>query len=145
MIAESLGKKGKGFLPLISSVPKDHHSLLQLFLDGPKDKLYNIFSFEGKSKVKINVRNSLVTKSFLHKKKISTVKIAQKNSLIRAFKLKNIPFREFKIKSVNEEVLGELFALFIVETILIGKLTGINPYDQPAVEKVKVYTKQFLS
>ena len=145
LIAESLGKKGKGFLPLISSVPKDHHSLLQLFLDGPRDKLYNIFSFEGKSKVKINVRNSLVTKSFLHKKKISTVKIAQKNSLIRAFKLKNIPFREFKIKSVNEEVLGELFALFIVETIIIGKLTGINPYDQPAVEKVKVYTKQFLS
>ena len=44
LIAESLGKKGKGFLPVISNVPKDHHSLLQLYLDGPKDKLFHIFS-----------------------------------------------------------------------------------------------------
>ena len=53
LIAESLGKKNKGFLPLISSVPKDHHSLLQLYLDGPKDKLFNICSFKNKSKKKL--------------------------------------------------------------------------------------------
>ena len=50
LIAESLGKRKKGVLPVISNVPKDHHSLLQLYLDGPKDKLFNIFSFENKSK-----------------------------------------------------------------------------------------------
>ena len=48
LIAESLGKKGKGFLPVISNVPKDHHSLLQLYLDGPKNKLFHIFSIEKK-------------------------------------------------------------------------------------------------
>ena len=54
LIAESLGKKGLGFLPIISNVPKDHHSLLQLYLDGPKDKLFYIFSSDNKSKIKIN-------------------------------------------------------------------------------------------
>ena len=70
---------------------------------------------------------------------------AQKDALIKVFNEQNIPFREFKIKTINEEILGKLFSLFIVETIIIGKLLGINPYDQPAVEKVKNYTKQKLS
>ena len=42
LIAESLGKKNKGFLPVISNAPKDHHSLLQLYLDGPKDKIFYV-------------------------------------------------------------------------------------------------------
>ena len=48
LIAESLGKNKKGFLPIVSNAPKDHHSLLQLYLDGPKDKLFHIFSLEYK-------------------------------------------------------------------------------------------------
>ena len=58
---------------------------------------------------------------------------------------KNIPFRELKIKRADEEALGELFSYFIIETIIVGKLLEINPFDQPAVEQVKVYTKKFLS
>ena len=46
LIAESLGKKGYGFLPTISNAPKDHHSLLQLYLDGPNDKIFYIFSLD---------------------------------------------------------------------------------------------------
>ena len=53
LVAESLGKKNTGFLPVISNAPKDHHSLLQLYLDGPKDKIFYIFSFEKKTKNKI--------------------------------------------------------------------------------------------
>ena len=53
LIAESLGKKGKGFFPVVSNVPKDHHSLLQLYLDGPKDKFFYIFSLEEKSKIRL--------------------------------------------------------------------------------------------
>ena len=142
LVAESLGKENKGLLPTISNVPKDHHSLLQLYLDGPKDKFFNIFSFKNISKEKINTDK---IKSFLNKKNLSTIKNAQKNSLIKAFEKQNIPFREFRIKSIKEEVIGEFFALFIVETIIIGKLLNINPFDQPAVEQVKIYTKKFLS
>jgi glucose-6-phosphate isomerase len=145
LIAESLGKKNKGFLPMISNVPKDHHSLLQLYLDGPKDKLFHIFSIEKKSKVKIKISKPMQTNNFLNKKDINTVKTAQKNALIDVFKKNKIPYREFKIKANNEEVLGKLFSYFILETIIIGKLVNINPYDQPAVEQVKVKTKKLLN
>ena len=69
LIAESLGKKNKGFLPIISNVPKDHHSLLQLYLDGPKDKLFYIFSQENKSKVFIKTNKNFKS-SLLNKKKL---------------------------------------------------------------------------
>ena len=130
---------------MVSTAPKDHHSLLQLYLDGPKNKIFNIFSFEKKSKFKININKNLSINSFLNKKNVNDIKNAQKNALIKSFLKKNIPFREFRINKINEEILGKLFSYFIVETIIIGKLLNINPYDQPAVEKVKIYTKQLLS
>ena len=58
---------------------------------------------------------------------------------------KKIPYREFQINSLNEENLGELFSLFILETAIIGKLSKLNPFDQPAVEQVKIDTKKQLS
>ena len=145
LIAESLGKKSKGFLPIISPAPKDHHSLLQLYLDGPKDKLFYIFSAEMNSNIKIN-SNFLGKKlNFLNNKDLSHIKIAQKNAFIRALKKNKIPFREFKVKNLNEEVLGELFSYFIFETAIVGKLLNINPFDQPAVEQVKLNTKRILT
>ena len=144
LIAESLGKQGKGLLPVISNAPKDHHSLLQLYLDGPKDKLFYIFSFEKKFKQKINFGKKFEGLNFIKKKSISTIKIAQKNALIKSLLQNKTPIREFKIKKSNEETLGQLFSYFIIETIIVGKMLNINPYDQPAVEKVKLYTKKFL-
>ena len=49
------------------------------------------------------------------------------------------------LNSTDEKTLGELFSYFILETVIIGKLIGINPFDQPAVEQVKLYTKKLLS
>ena len=144
LIAESLGKQGKGFLPVISNAPKDHHSLLQLYLDGPKDKLFYIFSFEKKFKQKINFSKNFEGLNFIKRKSISTIKNAQKNALIKSLLQNKSSFREFKIKKSNEETLGQLFSYFIIETIIVGKMLNINPYDQPAVEKVKLYTKKFL-
>ena len=141
LIAESLGKKGHGFLPVISNVPKDHHSLLQLYLDGPKDKLFYIFSLDEKYKIS-NLRSSL---KFLNKKSLKDIKFAQKNSLIQSLKKNNLPFREFKIKKISEDVIGELFSYFMLETIIVGKLLKINPFDQPAVEQVKNITKKILN
>ena len=144
LLAESLGKKSKGFLPSVSNAPKDHHSLLQLYLDGPKDKIFNIFSLEKKSNLKINLSKNKNISSYLNNKKLNKIKISQKNALIKAFEKKKIPYREFRIKIINEEILGKLFSIFIVETIILGKLLNINPFDQPAVEQVKIDTKDFL-
>ena len=148
LIAESLGKKGLGFLPVISNVPRDHHSLLQLYLDGPQDKIFYIFSVENKTNIKIKVnksKRSVGSKHFLNNKTLSKVKEAQKIALIKTLRKKNISYREFKISKINEENLGELFVYFMLETVLTGKLLKINPFDQPAVEQVKIYTKNFLS
>ena len=145
LVAESLGKDKKGFLPVLSNVPKDHHSLLQLYLDGPKDKVFYIFSTNSNTKTKINIDKKIKEKNFLNKKLLSDIKIAQKNALIKVFIKEKIPFREFKIKTNDEIVLGKLFSYFILETVLIGKLSKINPFDQPAVEQVKNLTKKIIT
>ena len=145
LIAESLGKKGKGFLPTISNVPKDHHSLLQLYLEGPKDKIFHIFSLEEKSKESIKITKKIKGSNILNGQTLSSIRNAQKNALINVFKKNKIPFREFKIKANNEQVLGKLFSYFMLETVIIGRLIKVDPFDQPAVEQVKVYTKKLLS
>ena len=145
LIAESLGKKNKGFFPALSNVPKDHHSLLQLYLDGPKDKIFYVFNAELKSNIRIDSKYIDDEKKYLKNKFLNTIKIAQKNALIKSLKKNKLPFREFNIKKIDESVLGQLFSYFMLETVLIGKLSKINPFDQPAVEQVKIYTKQHLN
>jgi glucose-6-phosphate isomerase len=144
LIAESLGKKGKGILPVVSPAPRDHHSLLQLYLDGPKDKLFYIFSLKLNKKMKIKKNFFGKTFNYVENKDLSKAKDAQKNALIHILKSKNIPYQEFIINKRNEETLGELFSYFIMETVLIGKMIGVNPFDQPAVEEVKILTKKYL-
>ena len=98
-----------------------------------------------KSKEKIQIKKSFGIKTFLNKKKLSLVKNAQKKALIKVFIKEKIPFREFRIKTNNEETLGKLFSYFMIETVIVGKLLNINPFDQPAVEQVKINTKRFLT
>ena len=143
LIAESLGKKGKGFLPIISPAPKDHHSLLQLYLDGPKDKLFYIFSSDINNKVKINSKNLDKNYYFLNNS-VSKIKTAQKNSFVEVLKKKRIPFREFTIREFSEQTLGELFSYFLLETVIVGKLASLNPFNQPAIEELKINTKKAL-
>ena len=145
LIAESLGKKKQGFFPIISTVPKDHHSLLQLYLDGPKDKLFVIFSVEEQLTKKLKIKKVIKKNFFLNDKRFDQIKLAQKQALIETLKKNKISFREFKLKKIKEETVGQLFVYFILETILIAKLKKINPFDQPAVEQVKKITKNLLS
>ena len=144
LIAESLGKNGKGFLPLISKAPKDHHSLLQLYLDGPKDKLFYIFSLEKSDNLKVNTNTFNSNLNFLNNKSLPQIKKAQQKAFVKVLRKKKIPFREFKICDLSEETLGELFSYFMIETAVLGKLVKLNPFDQPAVEQVKNETKKIL-
>jgi len=145
LIAESLGKDGKGLMPVVSQAPSDHHSMLQLYLDGPKDKLFYIFTLKLKKKMKINKNIFGKSFSYAENKDLSKVKEAQKNALTQVLKRKNIPYQEIVISKKNEETLGKLFSYFLLETALIGKLLNINPFDQPAVEQVKILTQKNLS
>ena len=81
----------------------------------------------------------------MNNKTLNSIKFAQKEALKKALNNNNIPFREFNIKIAEEETLSELFSYFILETIIIGKLLGLNPFNQPAVEQVKNLTKKLLN
>ena len=83
--------------------------------------------------------------NYINNKNIINIKNAQKNALMETFRKKNIPFRDFKIKKLNEETLGELFSYFILETAIIGRMLKIDPFNQPAVEQVKISTKNILT
>ncbi len=145
LIAESLGKKGKGLLPIISTLPKDNHSVMQLYLDGFKNNFFTFFYTHENKLLKIKNSKILSSQKYLKNRNLSEVIYAQKKATENVFIKKNIPFRSFEIKKRDEKTLGELFCFFILETILIGKSLNLNPYDQPAVELIKVETKRILT
>ena len=144
LLAESIGKKAKGIFPIISTMPKDNHSLMQLYLDGQKNNFYTFFSGADKISPKINKNTISKSKNFLINKNIQDILDSKILATQKVFKKKRIPFRSFFLKTRKEETLGELFTFFIVETILIAKALKINPYDQPAVELIKKETNKIL-
>ena len=144
LIAESLGKKKSGILPVISNMPKDNHSVMQLYLDGFKNNFFTFFYVHEDRSEKLNNKQILSTKNYLKNKSIGDIIFSQKKATENVFNRKNIPFRSFEIKKRDEKTLGELFCFFILETILIAKSLNINPYDQPAVELIKQETKKIL-
>tara|TARA_B100001121_G_scaffold30407_1_gene24957 strand:+ start:442 stop:1599 length:1158 start_codon:yes stop_codon:yes gene_type:complete len=145
LLAESIGKNAKGIFPIISTMPKDNHSLMQLYLDGKKNNFYTFFSSDDKISPKIDKKIILNSKNFLINKNLKDVLDSQILATQKVFKKKKIPFRSFFLKTRKEETLGELFTFFVVETILIAKALKINPYDQPAVELIKKETNKILA
>ena len=144
LIAESLGKKKSGILPVISNMPKDNHSVMQLYLDGFKNNFFTFFYVHEERTEKLDNKEILSAKSYLKNKSLGDIIFSQKKATENVFNRKNIPFRSFEIKKRDEKTLGELFCFFILETILIAKSLNINPYDQPAVELIKQETKKIL-
>ena len=144
LVAESLGKKSKGLLPIISSMPKDNHSVMQYYLDGVKNSFFTLFFVKEKNSKKIKNNYLLEPYYYLKNKTLNEIAFSQFLATEKVFKRKNIPFRSIIVNNRNEETLGELFAFFILETILLGMAMKVNPYNQPAVELIKIDTKKIL-
>ena len=145
LVAESLGKNKVGLLPIISNMPKDNHSVMQLYLDGFENNFFTFFYVKENNSLKIKNNKILKSQDYLSNKNIDQIIFAQKKATESVFNKKNIPFRSFEIYKRDEKTLGELFCFFILETILIGRSLKINPFDQPAVELIKTETKKILS
>ena len=111
LVAESLGKKQKGILPIISTMPKDNHSVMQLYLDGKKNNFFTFFSVKSinSNKIRSNISDKFY---FLKNKKILEIIDSQRLATQKVFIEKKIPFRSFSIKNRNEDVLGELFSFY---------------------------------
>ena len=144
LVAESLGKKSKGILPIVSKMPQDNHSLMQFYLDGKKNNFYTFFFTKEIFSQKIKSEGLLSSRNYLKNKNLQHVLYDQFLATQKVFQKKNIPFRSFIIEKRDESTLGTLFTYFILETILLGQALKINPYDQPSVELIKKETKKRL-
>ena len=125
-------------------MPKDNHSLLQLYLDGPKNNFFTFFNVDEKNSFRLDGSYLFNQLSTLKGKNFYEIINSQKEATINVFKRKKIQIRSCKILTRKEETLGELFCFFILETILLGKLLNVNPFDQPSVELIKTETKRLL-
>ena len=144
LIAESLGKKRKGFLPIISNMPKDNHSVMQLYLDGFKNNFFTFFFCHEKKSEQLSKNKLLSSHKYLGLYSTNKIIFNQKIATEIVFKKRNIPFRSFELNLRNEQTLGELFCYFILETILLGRCLNVNPFDQPSVELIKTETKKLF-
>ena len=145
LVAESLGKNKIGILPIVSNMPKDNHSVMQLYLDGFQNNFFTFFFVKEENSFKIKNKTIFSEYKYLKNKNINQIMYAQMKATENVFRKKKIPFRTFEINKRNEKTLGELFCFFMLETILIGKCLNINPFDQPAVELIKTETKKILT
>ena len=125
-------------------MPKDNHSMLQLYLSGFKSNFYTFFIVEEKNSAKLNPNLLTNNLNFLKQKNIFQILDSQRIATQNIFRLKKIPFRSFYIKQRNEKTLGELFCFFTLEVILLSHLLKVNPLDQPEVELIKKETFKIL-
>jgi glucose-6-phosphate isomerase len=144
---ESLGKEGKGTSPLACLGPVDQHSQLQLFMDGPHDHLITILrvATQGQGPAIDAALAAKANISYMAGRTIGDLVAAQAAAVPEALAKAGRPVRTIDVPVLDEYALGALMMHFMLETILTGRLMGIDPFDQPGVELAKVLTRDRLS
>jgi glucose-6-phosphate isomerase len=145
--AESLGTDGKGSTPVAALGPVDQHSQLQLFLDGPDDALYTMLSTEtGHAGPEIPAtRADALGLSYLRGKTMGDLVAAEARATAETLARRGRPVRRIHAPKLDERALGALMMHFMLETILMGRLMGVDPFDQPAVEEGKILARKYLA
>ncbi|MEY3907644.1 MAG: hypothetical protein RLZ52_711 [Pseudomonadota bacterium] len=142
LLAESIGKNGKDFTPIISECPKDHHSIMQLYLDGKRNKFFTFFKTIN-NKIDQPIKDYFDQK--LKKNSLNNIVDAQFNATIKVFKKNLIPFRVILIdqkKPIQSFI--SLLVYSMLETTILCKALDLNPFNQPAVEAIKKETYSLL-
>ena len=145
--AESLGKAGQGTQPVAAAGPVDQHSQMQLFLDGPNDKFMTIVSLATAGKGPKLPRRYAKTPllSYLAGHAVGDLTAAQARATHETFVRNGRPVRTIHLERLDEKAMGALLMHFMIETIVMGLMAGIDPFDQPAVEQGKVLTREYLA
>ena len=145
--AESLGKGGHGTTPVAALGPVDQHSQLQLFLDGPGHSLFTLIdtATAGQGAVIPNEDARALGLSYLAGRRIGDLVDAELRATSASLSARGRPVRRISVKKLDERAMGALFMHFMLETILMGRVMGVDPFDQPAVEEGKVLARQYLS
>jgi glucose-6-phosphate isomerase len=145
--AESLGKEGQGSTPVAALGPVDQHSQLQLFLDGPGGALYTIVTTDtkGEGPEIPQARAEALGLSHLAGKHLGDLVAAEARATAETLARRGRPVRQIHVPKLDERAMGALLMHFMIETIVMGRLMGVDPFDQPAVEEGKVLARQYLS
>ena len=154
LMAESLGKKfnrkgetvNTGITPVISIGSTDLHSMAQLYLGGPCDKFTTFLSVEN-SNSNINVPTLREYSKLVYGiqgKSLESVMNAIVEGTKAAFRKGNRPFVEIKLSCKSEYQIGQFLQFKMIETIYLGYLLDVNPFDQPNVESYKEETRKIL-
>jgi glucose-6-phosphate isomerase len=145
--AESLGKDGKGTTPVAALGPVDQHSQVQLFIAGPRDKLFTVITADGAGRGPRMDRDlaQLAGEPGFGGKTIGDLVAAEARATAETLAKNGCPVRTIQLARLDEETLGELLMHFMLETIIAAHLLGIDAFDQPAVEEGKVLAKKYLT
>jgi len=144
--AESLGKGGQGSTPVAALGPVDQHSQLQLFLDGPGDALFTLIDTApaGQGPVIPQDEARALGLSYLAGRTLGDLVDAEARATLGALAARGRPVRHIRVPKLDERAMGGLFMHFMLETILMGRLMGVDPFGQPAVEEGKVLARKYL-
>ena len=145
--AESLGKDGKGTTPIGALGPVDQHSQLQLFIAGPRDKLFTIITVAAAGRgprIEADLAKLCGEPDFAGKT-IGDLVAAQGRATAETLAKNGCPVRTMHLEKLDESSLGELLMHFMLETIIAARLLGVDAFDQPAVEEGKVLAKKYLA
>lgn len=145
--AESLGKNGKGSTPVSALGPVDQHSQLQLFRDGPGNALFTLLSVDtkGKGAAAPRARAKALGLDYLAGKRLGDLVDAEYHATARTLFKNGRPVRMIHLTKLDEFHMGALMMHFMLETIIMGRLMGVNPFDQPGVEEGKILARQYLA
>jgi glucose-6-phosphate isomerase len=144
--AESIGKDGKGMTPINGKGTIDQHSQLQLYLGGPRDKIFTLINLElERSGPQFSSRFITNSTSYLEGRTMGELMYAEQQATIQNFISYGCPLQIIKLKKLNEEVLGGLMMHYILEIIVMARLLSVDPFDQPHVEGGKILVRQSLS
>jgi glucose-6-phosphate isomerase len=145
--AESLGKKGKGTTPVAAIGPVDQHSQVQLYLGGPRDKLFTVVSVASAGlgpRMDADLAKIAGEPDFAGKT-IGDLVAAEARATAETLVQNGCPVRTIQLAKLDEATLGELLMHFMLETIIAAHLLGLDAFDQPAVEEGKVLAKKYLT
>ena len=145
--AESLGKNETGTTPLTALGATDQHSQLQLFLDGPRDKMFSLITLDGGG-LGPRVAADLAADpeiAYLRGRAVGDLMDAEQRATRDTLAAQGRPVRVFELARLDEQALGALFMHFELETIIAARLLGVDPFDQPAVEQGKVLARDYLA
>jgi glucose-6-phosphate isomerase len=143
LFAESLGKDGKGMTPLKAVGSTDQHSQIQLFMEGPNDKLITIIGLDEFSR-SVPVMQVMTGFEQLQGHDLGKILNVLRDASSQALVANHRPVIGLTIPQVTPQAIGELFMFYEISTAFSGAMMGVNPFDQPGVELGKKLAKQIL-